>query len=103
MSLGSFRFPPSLKAIIEERFPETKIIYNEFIKGKDGKLRYFKPLRLELYKKIISFIKNWGGERIPLYFCMESEEIWREAIGWVPKGKKSLEAYLSSPLGQSNV
>ena len=96
MSLGSFRFPPSLKAIIEERFPETKIIYNEFIKGKDGKLRYFKPLRLELYKKIISFIKNWGGERIPLYFCMESEDIWREAIGWVPRGKKSLEAYLTA-------
>ncbi|NIM57627.1 MAG: hypothetical protein GTO16_01615 [Candidatus Aminicenantes bacterium] len=99
ISLGSFRFPPSLKSIIEERFPRTKIIYDELIKGKDGKLRYFKPLRLELYKKIIGFIKEWGDEKIPLYFCMESEDVWREAMGWIPKGEENLEAYLSSPLG----
>jgi spore photoproduct lyase len=99
ISLGSFRFPPSLKGIIEERFPRTKIIYDEFIKGKDGKLRYFKPLRLELYKKIVSFIKKLGGEKIPLYFCMESEDVWREAMGWIPKEEENLELYLSSPLG----
>lgn len=99
ISLGSLRFPPFLKAVIEERFPRTKIIYDEFIKGKDGKLRYFKPLRLELYKKIIGFIKNCGGGQIPLYFCMESEEIWQKAMGWVPRGKEDLEAFLSSPLG----
>jgi spore photoproduct lyase len=99
MSLGSLRFPASLKGIIEERFPKTKIIYDEFIKGKDGKLRYFKPLRLELYKKIVGFIKEWGGEGIPLYFCMEGEDIWGEVMGWIPKGKENLEAYLSSPLG----
>jgi spore photoproduct lyase len=99
ISLGSFRFPASLKAIIEERFPRTKIIYDEFIKGKDGKLRYFKPLRFELYKKIVGFIKEWGGKEIPLYFCMESEDIWREAMGWTPKGEENLEKCLSSPLG----
>lgn len=99
ISLGSFRFPASLKTIIEERFPKTKIIYDEFIKGKDGKLRYFKPLRLELYKKIVGFIRERGGREIPLYFCMESEHIWCEAMGWIPKGEENLEAYLSSPLG----
>jgi spore photoproduct lyase len=99
ISLGSFRFPASLKAIIEERFPRTKIIYDEFIKGKDGKLRYFKPLRFELYKRIVGFIKERGGKEIPLYFCMESEDIWREAMGWVPKGEENLEKCLSSPLG----
>ncbi len=99
ISLGSLRFPPSLKTIIKERFPGTKIIFDELIKGKDGKLRYFKPLRLELYKRIINLIKNWGGEKIPLYFCMESEEIWRRALGWVPKGQENLQAYLSSPFG----
>ncbi len=98
MSLGSLRFPASLKAIIEERFPRTKIIYDELIKGKDGKLRYFKPLRLELYKKIVGFIREQGGKEIPLYFCMESEDIWREAMGWIPEGEESLGAYLSSPL-----
>ncbi len=81
------------------RFPKTKIIYDEFIKGKDGKLRYFKPLRLELYKKIVGFIRERGGKEIPLYFCMESEDIWREALGWIPNGEENLERYLSSPLG----
>jgi spore photoproduct lyase len=101
ISLGTFRFPPCLKAIIEERFPSTKIVYDEFIKGKDGKLRYFRPLRLELYKKILGFIREAGGKGIPLYFCMESEDVWREAMGWIPRGKKNLEKYLSSPLDQS--
>ena len=101
ISLGSLRFPPSLKGIIEERFPRTKIIYDEFVKGKDGKLRYFKPLRLELYKKIAGFIKDWGREKVPIYFCMESEGVWSEALGWIPKGKENLELYLSSPLGLS--
>lgn len=103
ISLGSLRFPPSLKEIIQERFPETKIIYSEMIKGKDGKLRYFKPLRLELYKNVVRAIKEKGGRQVPLYFCMEGKSIWREVLGWVPRGKEGLEAYLSSPLGKSVV
>jgi len=103
ISLGSLRFPPSLKEIIQERFPETKIIYSEMIKGKDGKLRYFKPLRLELYKNVVRAIKEKGGRRVPLYFCMEGKSIWREVLGWVPRGKEGLEAYLSSPFGKSVV
>ena len=98
ISLGSLRFPHLLKAIIKKRFPRTKIIYEELIKGKDGKLRYFKPLRLELYKKIISYIRDFGGEQIPLYFCMENKEVWSDVMGWVPEGKENLEAYLSFPL-----
>ncbi|MBC8359051.1 MAG: hypothetical protein H8E54_08910 [Candidatus Aminicenantes bacterium] len=103
ISLGSLRFPPFLKAIIKKRFPGTKIIYDELIKGKDGKLRYFKPLRIELYKKIIGYIRDFGGEQIPLYFCMENEEVWRDVMGWVPRGKENLEAYLSFPLDQSKI
>jgi spore photoproduct lyase len=95
ISLGSLRFPPSLKPLLKQRFPRIKIIYDEFIKGKDGKLRYFKPLRLELYQKIVSFIRGYGGEKIPLYFCMESEEIWRKVMDWVPRGKEDVESFLS--------
>jgi spore photoproduct lyase len=95
ISLGSLRFPPPLKLLIKQRFPHTKVIHDEFIKGKDGKLRYFKPLRLELYQKIISFIKGCGGGKIPLYFCMEDEEIWRKAMNWVPRGKEDVENFLS--------
>ncbi len=95
ISLGSLRFPPSLKPLLKQRFPSMKIIYDEFVKGKDGKLRYFKPLRLELYQKVVSFIKEYGGERIPLYFCMESEEIWRKVMDWAPRGKEEVESFLA--------
>ncbi len=72
---------------MESLFPDAR---PEFI--------YFKPLRLELYQGIISFIKRWGGEKVLLYFWMENEEIWRQAMGWVPRKKKTLETYLSLPL-----
>ena len=103
ISLGSLRFPPSLKPVIQERFPSTKIIYEEMVKGLDGKLRYFRPSRLDLYQRIIRSIKENGGEKVPLYLCMESDAIWRKVLGRVPKGKESLESYLSSPLANSKV
>jgi len=58
ISLGSLRFMPSLKPIIQKRFPDSKIVYGELIPGLDGKMRYFKPLRIALYRKIVSWIKE---------------------------------------------
>ncbi|MCX6578093.1 MAG: hypothetical protein NTV82_17090 [Candidatus Aminicenantes bacterium] len=72
LSLGALRFPPALKKIIQARFPETKIIYDEFILGRDGKLRYFRPLRLELLRSV-------------------GEEIWRDGLAWKPRGKRAVE------------
>jgi len=95
ISLGSLRFPPPLKNIIKTRFPQTKIIYDEFICGKDGKVRYFRPLRLELYQWIIECLRKKGGENIPLYFCMENAEIWKDALRWEPRGKHDVESMLS--------
>ena len=98
ISLGSLRFPPGLKPIIERRFPQTRIIYGEMVRGKDGKLRYFKPLRLELYQKIVGLIEYWGGGRIPLYFCMEDAEVWRRALKKNPGRKEEVELILSPRL-----
>ncbi len=99
ISLGSLRFSPILKAIIQERFPTTRLMTGEFIRGKDGKMRYFKPIRVELYRKIIRFIKDWGGEKISIYLCMENEEVWRCSLDWEPRKKEDVEARLSSRLG----
>lgn len=83
ISLGSFRFIPSLKPIIERRFSDSKIIYGEFIKGLDGKMRYFKPLRINLYRAIIDAIRKRAPD-VPLYFCMEDDEVWQKSLGYVP-------------------
>jgi len=97
ISLGSLRFPPALKDIIKNRFPDSRIIYEELVRGEDGKLRYFKPLRLRLYTTIVNQIQNRVGNRVPLYFCMESGEIWRKVLKKEPKGKEAIENYLSLP------
>lgn len=97
ISLGSLRFPKNLKKIIKDRFPETKIIDAEMITGIDGKLRYFRSLRSELYLNIINaFRKHAEGKRIPFYFCMESSEIWKEGLKKEPRDKKDVELYLLS-------
>ncbi len=97
ISLGSLRFPSELKKIISKRFPYSKIIYDEFIRGKDGKLRYFKFLRIDMYQKIKNYIEKNGGKDIPLYFCMESKEIWSKVFKKRPKGKKQVSSLFFFP------
>jgi len=97
ISLGSLRFPPDFVSVINRRFPTTKILHDEFIKGRDGKYRYFKPLRLELFERMVHFIKKNQGADVPLYFCMESEDVWRDVIKWTPRNKKEVELSLTYP------
>ena len=99
ISLGSLRFPPHLKNIIRKRFPATKILGEEMIRGLDGKMRYFKPLRLELYERVVNLIQKGGGKRIPLYFCMECREAWKKATNKKPRDEEDVEKYLSSTRG----
>ena len=99
ISLGSLRFPLALKEIIQKRFPQTKIIYDEFITGRDGKLRYPKPLRLQIFNRIVRILKKAGGEKIPVYFCMESGDIWNGVQKKTPRNKKEVEKLLTLPLG----
>ncbi|MBW1650613.1 MAG: DNA photolyase [Deltaproteobacteria bacterium] len=93
ISIGTFRFIPTLKKIIETRFKNSKIIYGEFIKGLDNKMRYFKPIRIEIYKKIISYIKQIAPE-VLIYFCMEDEQVWQKSFGFTPEQKGGLASML---------
>ncbi|MBC2716276.1 MAG: DNA photolyase [Desulfobacteraceae bacterium] len=83
ISLGSFRFMPALKSIIEQRFDQSKIVYGEFIKGIDGKMRYFKPLRINFYRQIVSYIREIAPN-VTVYFCMEDDEVWLKTLGFTP-------------------
>ncbi len=94
ISIGTFRFMPKLKQIIEKRFTDSTICYGEFILGLDNKMRYFKPLRISLYKKIVSTIKEYSPELL-VYFCMEDEEIWEKTMGYFPSKEGELGYLLS--------
>jgi len=93
ISLGSFRFMPSLKPIIQKRFKKSRIVYGEFILGLDGKMRYFKPLRIDLYRKVAAWIRELAPD-VTLYFCMEDEEVWKRALGFVPEDRGGVSRML---------
>ncbi len=93
ISLGTFRFIPSLKFIIQSRFPDSKIVYGEFVHGLDGKMRYFRPLRVELYRRMVSWIRSLAPD-VLIYFCMEDEQIWKKCIGFSPEEKGGLPKML---------
>jgi len=93
ISLGTFRFMPSLKPLIQKRFPKSKIIYGEFITGLDGKMRYFKPLRIAVYQKIIDSIRKLAPQ-VCIYFCMEDDEVWQKSLGFTASDQGSLEKML---------
>ncbi|NOY68203.1 MAG: DNA photolyase [Deltaproteobacteria bacterium] len=83
ISMGAFRFMPLLKPILERRFPASRIVYNEFVRGIDSKMRYFKPLRMRLYRSVIDRIRKRAPD-VCVYFCMEDEEVWEKTMGFSP-------------------
>ena len=93
ISLGTFRFMPALKTIIQDRFRDSKIVYGEFIPGLDGKMRYFKPLRIQIYREMVAWIRTLAPD-VCVYLCMEDEEVWQQAFGFEPADRGGLARML---------
>ncbi|UCG13811.1 MAG: DNA photolyase [Deltaproteobacteria bacterium] len=93
ISLGTLRFMPALKPIIQQRHPESTILHEEFVPGLDGKMRYFRDLRVEMYRHLNELLKK-GCEDLCIYLCMESEDVWTEALGFTPEERGGLCAIL---------
>jgi spore photoproduct lyase len=96
ISLGSLRFPPALKPVIRDRFPASRLLGEELVRGSDGKFRYFRPLRVELYGALLDAIRTRAGGAVPVYLCMESAAVWREVYKKNPGGEDALSGFLSS-------
>jgi spore photoproduct lyase len=93
ISMGTFRFMPALKSIIQRRFPDSKIVYGEFISGMDGKMRYFKPLRIRMYQLMVKWITTLAPD-VCLYLCMEDDDVWQRSFGFKPSDKGGLPSML---------
>lgn len=93
ISLGAFRFMPSLKPVLQSRHPHTKIASGEFIRGLDGKMRYFRDIRVELYAPMVDAIRRIDPS-LCVYLCMESPDIWRETFGFSPEDRGGLPKML---------
>ncbi|HSR49822.1 MAG TPA: radical SAM protein [Acidobacteriota bacterium] len=75
ISLGALRMAPHLKEIMRERFPHSSLPLGELMPTSDGKLRYFKPLRVEMLSKVRSWIEA-ASPSTRTYTCMENADVW---------------------------
>lgn len=89
LSMGVLRNTPGLKRTIRQRFPETQLLTGEQVLCPDGKLRYFHPLRVEMYRQMVRWIRR-AAPTVKIYLCMESKEVWQQVFGFAPSCEKEL-------------
>lgn len=83
ISLGALRMTPELYENMRKRFPLSRLPLGELFLSADGKLRYFKPIRLQMYRRMISWIREHNRD-IPVYLCMERPDLWKKVFGQEP-------------------
>ena len=83
ISLGGLRFMPALRPLIHRRFPGSRVAAQEMVRAPDGKLRYFKDVRVEMYGRLREYLST-AAPGAQVYLCMESPRVWREVFGLVP-------------------
>lgn len=92
ISLGSFRYRSNLKKLIRERHEESGLFAAEHVQSRDGKFRYFRPLRNRAYETLRRKIKQ-HSEELNVYLCMETKEIWEGVTGKTPRNDEKLNAF----------
>ncbi len=93
ISLGSLRYMPSLKSISRKAFNQSRIFAEEFVPGLDGKMRYFQKIRIEMYTRLVTWLRDYSPH-IFIYLCMESPIVWEKSLGFVPSSNRELKRML---------
>ena len=91
---------PELKDIVRRRHPSSRIAYGEFIRGLDGKMRYFRDIRAEFYSFMVDKIRQ-ADPGLCAYLCMEDDGIWKESFGFSPEETRWAEPN-ARPCGGKN-
>lgn len=97
ISLGCFRYLPQMKGTILDNYPETSIFNGEFFRGTDGKMRYFRPLREAMVKKLVSCLRSCSPD-LNLYFCMESSSWWKNILHFHVNSNEDAQRQIDSLL-----
>jgi spore photoproduct lyase len=74
VSLGVFRATPKLKHVIQHRVRQSWLLAGEMVLFEDGKYRYSKPVRREMYRAIAGFIRDFAPQA-RIESCMEAPEV----------------------------
>jgi spore photoproduct lyase len=62
-------------------------------------MRYFRPIRTEIYRKVLERIRAFSHE-VPVYLCMENREVWNDVFGRAPSSNRDLAALLDRAAGR---
>ena len=89
VSVSSLRFQREMREIMLTRFPNSQIPLGEQFLAKDGKFRYFQPIRFRLQNFVWSELKSVSA-KLPVYMCMESAAAWRKVAGGPPAAGSEL-------------
>lgn len=84
ISLGTFRHSAGFKKILQDRFPDEFLSKAEMFPSDDQKMRYFSPIRAEMYRKMKSWIQQHDPKQFT-YLCMETRDMWSRVYDNIPK------------------
>ncbi len=74
ITIGSVKLHKNLLDSIRKRFPDSPVILGEIVPAVDGKYRYIKFNRVDMYRKIGKWIKDIDN-KIKIELSLESDDI----------------------------
>jgi DNA repair photolyase len=74
--IGCYKSSNDLKKRIRQRFPRSGLTGEEWVSSFDGKLRPFRSIRLESYRRIIDLIRSVFPTSV-IHLSMEPDWIWK--------------------------
>lgn len=80
ITLGSIKLHKNLLDAVRKRFPDSPVILGEVVPSVDGKYRYIKFDRVDMYKKMVSWIREIDKD-IHIELSLESEDIKELVFG----------------------
>jgi len=95
ISLGALRYPAAFDQVIRGNHPESAIVLGEVLPGRDKKLRYFRPLRTQMFRQMNNWIKSYSP-KVLMYLCMESKTVWEQAFDRAPANSAELKRILDA-------
>ena len=95
ISMGTLRCLPSLKPIVEKRFPTSRVFLGELYPSNDGKLRYQKNIRQQMIQSVRRNLDLFAPG-VPTYICMDKSTVWKNSMSFKPGSSLELENMLGA-------
>jgi spore photoproduct lyase len=97
ISLGCFRYSPQYKDFSITRNADDDLTLEEMFQGPDGKYRYFKGIRKDIYSAMLSEIRSCSDSTF-VYMCMETSYMWRDVFHEEYNTSEMLESAISKKM-----